>query len=416
MHVADFVAILGGLLVLSFFADVTFQRTRVPSAVVLMATGILLGPIGRQLPVDSLRVAAPYFGALALVAILFEAGLELDLEEASRGLKAGSAIAAISFFLACGLITLFGHGMVGLPWPSAIALGSLLGVPSGAVVIPILGVLGLRPDLRTKSVIDASLADVLGILGVSLAIELAQDRPVAGVLLRGTVIGLSTGVILAVAIGLLWSRVLRRYSGGRFVEALTLGVVLLVDSAMRALGGASAVAVVTFGVVLANEPVLKAYLLRRPLDAGADAEFAVLRDRVYDFTSQTTFLVRTFFFVFLGLVVDWRGLTPTIAGVSLLFVVVTVVSRRAALLAADRLGFVTLDPSELRVLAALFPRGLVTAVLAFEATEAGMVGSQAFIPLAFASLLLTSLLMTVLLRNAPMKGPPARRPEIEGPA
>ena len=45
MSLQAFFALLGGLLVLAFVANRLAQRTRVPDAVVLILTGLLLGPV-----------------------------------------------------------------------------------------------------------------------------------------------------------------------------------------------------------------------------------------------------------------------------------------------------------------------------------------------------------------------------------
>ncbi|KAA0252821.1 hypothetical protein FBQ97_02880 [Acidobacteria bacterium ACD] len=393
MGVPDFLALLGALLVLSYAAEALFHRTRIPPVVLLIGAGVALGPLGGALPGDSFRVAAPYFGGFALVVILFEAGLDLDLDQTSRGVGAGAALAGISFFLTAGTIALFGHGLLGLPTASALALGALLGAPSSAVVLPLVARLGLREELKTRAVIDATLADVLGILGFTLAVDSFRGGSVAGALIRGVGTGFVIGVAVAVFLGLLWSRALRWLSGGRFGEALTLGIVLLLHSGLHALGGGAAVAVVAFGLTLSNEPVLLARLVERPALPDVDAGFAVLKGKLHDFISQTTFLVRTFFFVLLGLVVDWRGLEWRAVGVSALFLAVVLLARRATVVIVRRAGLLDATDDEGSIFSALHARGLVTAVLALEAAASGLPGAGAFPLYAFALLLATNLLV-----------------------
>ena len=99
MTPSAFLWLLGALLVLSYAADVLFLRTRVPAAVLLIAFGVLLGPVLKILPGAEFLRAAPYFGGLALVTILFEGGMGLDLDESIKGLAAGTLLAALSFSL-----------------------------------------------------------------------------------------------------------------------------------------------------------------------------------------------------------------------------------------------------------------------------------------------------------------------------
>lgn len=401
MAPSAFLWLLGALLVLSYAADILFVRTRVPAAVLLIVFGVLLGPVLNVLPGEEFARAAPYFGGLALVTILFEGGMSLDLEESMRGLASGALLSATSFVLTGGTIALLANGLLGLSWPSAAALGALLGVPSSAVVLPVIGQLGLREELRTRLVLDAATADVLGILGVEVAIGAMHGESVPGLILRSTVVGFAVGAAVAVAVGLLWSRYLRWATGTgglRLGEALTFGVVLLLDGSVTAMGGAAAVSVVAFGLVLANEPVLLVRAFRRSLPEQDVKSFHEMTEAIHRFMRQITFVVLTFFFVFLGVVVHWRGITPKTAGLAACFALVSVLARRAAVVAVNRAGLLPLRRDEANVVSALFPRGLVTAVLAFVATGAGLAGSEDFPLYAFVVLVTTNLLMVVGLR------------------
>jgi NhaP-type Na+/H+ or K+/H+ antiporter len=396
MTPAAFLWLLGALLVLSYAADVLFLRTRVPAAVLLIAFGVLLGPVLKILPGAEFLRAAPYFGGLALVTILFEGGMGLDLDESIKGLASGTLLAVFSFLLTAGTIGFLAHGILGLPGPSALALGSLLGVPSSAVVLPVLGTLGLRDELRTRLVLDAATADVLGILGVEIAIGALSGQSVPSLVLRSTVVGFAVGAAVAVGVGLVWSRYLRWASGTgalRLGEALTFGVALLLDGSVSALGGASAVAVVAFGIVLANEPVLMQRAFRRELPEQDVKSFEEMRGAIHRFMRQTTFVVLTFFFVFLGVVVDWNGITLRTGSAALAFGAICVLGRRAALVAVNRAGLLPLSQAETNDVAALFPRGLVTAVLAFEAMGAQLPGAESFPLFAFVVLVVTNLAM-----------------------
>ncbi|MBL8113282.1 MAG: cation:proton antiporter [Acidobacteria bacterium] len=401
MPVAAFVALLGGLLVLAYFAEVLFARTRIPAVVILIFSGVLIGPLLSLFPGGDFTRVAPYFGAVALIVILFEGGLELDLDESARGLLQAALLAGASFFVVGGTLALFAHGLLDLPWSSAIALGSVLGVPSSAVVLPIASTLGLRTEVRTVVVLEAAIADVLGILGAGIAIEAGGGASVPLLVLRRTFLGFTVGALVALVVGLVWSRLLRglRSKASQHGEVLTFGVVLVLDGVVHAVGGASAIGVVAFGLVLANEPVIMARLLRRPLSPEDEVLFGELRTGVHRFTSQLTFLIRTFFFVFLGVVIRWTGITWFSAFVAALFVLVVILGRRAVVVLLDRTRVIDMKNREAAALSALYPRGLVTAVLAFGAVEAGLPGSDSFPLYAFAVLIATNLLMVLDLRR-----------------
>lgn len=403
MDAASFVALLGGLLILSYAADILFETTRVPGVVILIGLGVLLGPLLRFLPGAELQKMAPYFGAVALVVILFEAGLGLDLDESAQGLLAASVLALGSYVVTAGLLAVIARTYLDLPWTSAAALGSLLGVPSSAVVIPLATRLTLSADLKTVAVLESAIADVLGILGAGIAIEAAGGAPVGLLVVRRTFVGFTIGAFVAFGVGILWNRLLRRFrfgSSSHLGEVLTFGVVLLLDGVVQTLGGASAIAIVAFGLVLANEPAIMERLLKRPLPVEHELVFQELRNGVNRFAGQMTFLVRTFFFVFLGAVVSWEGIGLKPALTATLFVGAVLVIRPLCILGARKAGLLELTTPQIYELSSLFPRGLVTAVLAFEAVDAKLPGAESFPFYAFLLLVFTNLFMVLSLRAA----------------
>src|SRR5271169_5301669 len=79
-----FFGLLGALLVLAFVANRLSKWTRVPDVIVLLATGIILGPGLRWVDASKFGEVTHGFGTLALILILFAAGLELDLRHALK--------------------------------------------------------------------------------------------------------------------------------------------------------------------------------------------------------------------------------------------------------------------------------------------------------------------------------------------
>src|SRR6185436_20014078 len=74
--------LLGGLLILAFFANRLSRRTRVPDVVILITTGLIIGPLSGWLNVGQFGIFTEYLGNFALILILFQAGYELHLRDA----------------------------------------------------------------------------------------------------------------------------------------------------------------------------------------------------------------------------------------------------------------------------------------------------------------------------------------------
>ncbi len=399
-----FLILLGGLLVLAFLAEGLFRRFRIPPVLVLIACGVILGPLLRLLPGERFIEVAPHFGALAFLLILFEGGLDLDLRQIFSSARTGTLLALVGFAVAAALGAAVASA-AGAPPSRALVLGLVLAPISGAIVLPIVGQLGLREELRTMLVLEAALADVLAVLSMQLASTLLTRGGVAALFALGSLLAAAFSVLVAVAAGLFWPRVVRRIGDRRFVEVLTFGLAMLLWGLAELPGASGALAVLAFGVTLANERAL--------LEAvGLPSEpVAELTDdtvgRLHGFIGQLTFLVRAFFFVFLGVLVSPGGLTWRWSAAGLALVGLLVIARRLVLdFVAARTGL-EVDDEERNTVILLQPRGLVSAILAIEVAELGLERGDQLLGLVSLVIVVTNLLLAVAARRGAL---PSRSP------
>jgi potassium/hydrogen antiporter len=396
----SFLMLLGGLLVLAFVAEEAFRWLRIPPVLVLMGCGLLLGPVAQVLPAHEFVRVAPHFGALAFLLILFEGGLDLDLRAVMHRLAPGALLALLGFVVAFAI----GTGVAragGLPWASSIALGVILAPISGAIILPLAGQLGLREEVRTLVILEGALADVLGVLSMGLVAQVQTGGGLAGLLALGSLLAAAFSVLLAVIAGLLWPRLLRTLADRRFIHVLTFGVALALWGSVELLGASGALVVLTFGLTLANEQEILGAL---HFDAASVAEVAKdVVERLHGFIGQLTFLVRAFFFVFLGVVVQFKDLPPGRVIEAAVVLALFVAGRWAVLRLLQRRGSFLLDWHEQRTVWFLQPRGLVSAILAIEAAQLGMQGAGGFLTTASLVIIGSNMLMTVGLR-VPARG------------
>jgi len=171
---------------------------------------------------------------------------------------------------------------------------------------------------------------------------------------------------------------------------LTFAVVLLIYSITESLHGNGLLAVLGFGLTLSNLPARK--------NAVTESGFwftprIAPHEKILSFHSELSFLVRTFFFVLIGVVVDLSGLGR------LWFVIPGIL---AALLVARWLAVKSSNwswnevrPDERELMTWIFPRGLITIVLALQVLEAVDTGLSFLTGLAFVAILFTNFLVIV---------------------
>lgn len=402
----DFFGLLGGLLVLAYLANRFAHRTRVPDVVVLLGCGIVLGPVLHWFNAAGFPQITRGVGMLALILILFAAGLELDLRRARRKFAAGTALAMLSYGLTMGGVSLFCMHALGMNRMASLLAGAALACISGSVVLPVLEQMELRPEMKTTLVIEASFGDGLGALVVGVLLSLiaggATSHTSGGAILSGMAIQFVFRFVLAfvvaVVTGFLWARLLPKISNKKFWQVLTFATVLIVYSGTHALGGSELFAVMVFGATLASLLGPDSFLREFEVQSIATDEGG----QIYSFHSELAFLVRSFFFVLLGAMIQFRGLEGQLLP-SLAILLVMLVARFAAV-QASRLMWRGLSRREQELATILIPRGLITAVLALAAIQAMPVDLRVFPSLTFALILLTNglaLVATVRAKGAP---------------
>ncbi|MFY9605480.1 MAG: cation:proton antiporter, partial [Thermoplasmata archaeon] len=85
-------------------------------------------------------------------------------------------------------------------------------------------------------------------------------------------------------------------------------------------------------------------------------------EHIQEFHSEISFFVRTFFYVYLGLIFEFDTFQPIHLAIGLLIIVAIVVVRRITSLIAWKIG--DLERGDADALFAMMPRGLAAAVLA----------------------------------------------------
>lgn len=235
------------------------------------------------------------------------------------------------------------------------------------------------PDcLKVTLTLESSLGEILAVLTVGVLVTISGTQS----LFSGLVVGFSHHVIvdlvLGVAAGAVWWKLWPLLYNQPFSNALNLGVVLAVFSIGRLAGGSGLLAELIFGLTLANLP-------RTP-------HLTRIGARMVAFHAEFTFLVRSFFFVVLGVmaqVVSRSYVLPIIA------ILVALVVARIAAVYATRWSIRDTNPADNELLFLMLPRGLITAVLALQIVNArGDVFS--FLPaMAFTVVLVTNMFVVI---------------------
>ncbi len=335
------VALGGGML-----AQVVASRLRIPSIVLLLLCGALLGPdVLGWLDPEALRAGRGDIVAFAVTVILFEGGLGLDLARLRRQTRPLFLLIFVGGAVSMAVGTVAAHVVLGMPWSIAVLYGSLMIVTGPTVVTPLFARMTIKREVRELLVSEGVLIDPVGAIValVSVEVVLQWHEPIASGWL--VVARLGVGALAGFAAGWLLAVLLKR---GAIPEDLaspvSLGSAVLVAAvASRISAEAGLMSAVAQGVTLANAGVR---------DIG----------RLREFKERVTVLLLSFVFVWLAADVRLAGLLelgwPALLVVALLVWVARPVGVLLATLGSE------LSWRERAFVAWICPRGIVAASVA----------------------------------------------------
>lgn len=390
MSIPQVIALLGGLLALAFAANRLSSWTKVPDVVVLLTVGLLFGPVFKLLQPSEFQAVTPILGTLALILVLFEGGLELNLRETFQHFAGSLLLASLAYGLSLLAVWLVASRAFHIPSRPALLFGAVLGCTSSTVVLPILQQIAASQGVKITLMLEASWGDVLAVLTVGALVSIPAGGLVGG-LAQKLALQILGSVAVAALVGALWTRLLPHLSEVRYWQVLTFAMVLLLYAATESFGGNGLIAALAFGLTLSNARRLSGRLGENLFGLGLPLE--AQHERILAFHSELSFLVRTFFFVLIGVVVQLSGLRGrvllTAAIIAVLFLARWVAVQASRWLWRDFSG------RDRELIALLFPRGLITVVLALQVMPALGQDYGFLTSLAFAVILVTNLLVVV---------------------
>nr|BCX01569.1 MAG: sodium:proton antiporter [Bacteroidota bacterium] len=384
------ILLIGVLVFFGHLLSAVFSWTRIPDVLVLMLVGILIGPVlGLVSPADFGKVGSA-FTTIALLVILFESGTGLNVQVLRRALREAVVLTLASFVLAVFAVSLVGYFLLGLSVFMAVALGAILGGTSAIIVIPIVQMLRTEEKTKTVLLLESALTDVLCIV-VTLAV--LEAYAIGGNPNIGQILGrILASFLLAGAMGFLagvvWSYLLlhlRRFPNTIFT---TIAYIFVLYGVTEFLGYSGAIATLAFGVTLGNAQYLPLHLLK---------DYVRLRPVEFDFIEKTffgeiVFLVKVFFFVYLGLSMRMGQ-----------FYYIQIALLITALLYGARLVVVRLFASrdiplrDATFMAVMIPKGLAPAVLASIPLQRGLPQGEVIQEVTYAVILFTVVFTSLLI-------------------
>lgn len=314
-------SIVGAIIGVGFLANLLFKKTGLPSSLFLILIGIILGPVLQMFSPAELDPITPFLTTLTLMMILFEGGLNMDIYKVISQSFRAAILAILYITFAAAFITLFAHLMLGFRWLEALMLGPMTAGTSSVVIIPLVSKLDINKEVEVTLSLESTITDVLNIVLVLAILQTYASGLVDVQQTLITIIGkFAIGAVLGAVVGIIWIRILYVVRKEEYTYMLTLGVLIACYAASETFGGSGPLSALLFGLMMGNDrEIFKT--LRVKLDLGYLSEIKKFVKRTQ---GELAFLIRAFFFVFLGLIYGvgggefpiWLGILIAVAIIS----------------------------------------------------------------------------------------------------
>lgn len=381
------VMFLGGLIFFSHLLNKLFDKTKIPNVLILITIGILAGFF-----IDSkifFGEVGRVFTTITLIIILFESGVGLKLQELKSSILSATLVTIINFIFSVGIVVGITMWLADFDFTTALFLGSILGGTSSAVVIPMVRQLNMGQKAGTVLLLESAFTDVLCLV-VGLAV---LESMKAGNLEPTAIIGnMAKSFLLAILLGLfggfVWSLLLNWIRGIKNSMFTTFAIVFIVYGGAELLGLNGGIAALSFGIVLGNSEYFDKMKLWKRI---FKVETAKLNDNEKNFFSEIVFVLQTYFFVYIGIVIEFG--TPLIYLISIMIVCIVILARIPTIRLMVRKDC---SPDDKLLMSIMMPKGLVPAILASIPLQEGLPHGQEIAEIGYA-VVLTSIIMCSLL-------------------
>jgi len=394
------IALLGVSLIVMFgyLAEYFFRKTRVPDILFLLLLGIALGPFGLgAVRPSELLAFAPIFTTFALVFLLFDGAFNIDLRSFLTGISKSLAVTLFNFIISIIVITII-MLISGYPLLISILLGAICGGISSAFVIPLLRLLRAGKQSYSVLTIESALTDVLCIVTALAIMEVIKAQVFSAQQTVMQIVSLfAVAGFIGIIAGVLWILFVVKVLKRNKAYLLTIAFVLFVYAITEFLGGNGAIAALFFGIVLANSQQLTS-IFSGIVNGDKHKGYTVTGSNEEFFYSHISFFIKTFFFVYIGVLLDFSQSLTWIIGaviaVALLF------SRRMS-------GFLvkSFDAPDRKLVTSVFGRGLAPAAIAQLVILEGIPFGAEIVSITYSVIFFTILLSSAAVYVASRKAP-----------
>lgn len=371
-----------------FFAMI-FSKKRIPDVLLLMIIGVIIGPLLGLVKPDFMGGVGGIFTTITLIVILFEGGNDISIFDIQKSWKSTIKLTLISVIFSVIIVGIIGY-FFNLSIINSLILGVILSGTSSAVVIPLTQQLKIGNQTKTTLVLESAITDILCFI-FALALmqsELAGDGLNVMKIMGGVFSSFVIATIIGFIGGIVWTSILHKVRTFKNSIFLTPSYVFVLYGLSEALGFSGAITALSIGITIANIEYFNfSFLHKYQKD-----KYLMLTDREKAFISEIVFVLKTFFFVYIGISIPFNNNIALVAGV-----IITISLMVMRLFVAKYSSPKSANAFDKSIIALMIPKGLASAVLASIPEQMGLPQGELIKYIVFSTVLFSILLCSILI-------------------
>lgn len=302
LHAHLIIILLSTIVIVSYLFNLISRKTNIPSVILLIATGIGIQYISAYMGYTQQDVGklVKILGAIGLIMIVLEASLDLKINREKIPLIRNSFLSALFiFFVSAVGIGFIIMQLLDVSFQNAFMYAVPLSIISSAIVIP--STEHLPSEKKEFIIYESSFSDIIGIMVFNYMLMQNVMSIRSAAIFTGNIF--LAVAISAIATFLLIYLLTKIQINIKFF--LAFAILALVYTMGEQIHLPSLLIVMVFGLVLNNIN----FFIKGPVSKWIDTQnIGEVMTLMTSITAETSFLIRTFFFILFGYSIDVKML------------------------------------------------------------------------------------------------------------
>lgn len=350
-----------GLLI--FFAHLftsIFKKTKIPDVLLLMIVGIVVGPVLNLVKIEFFGGFGTVVTKIALIIILFDGGTHLSIESLKKAFSNTIILTLTMFITTFAIVSFTMYEFFSMNLMTSLMIGAMAAPISPAVVLPMINALDMPEKPHTILILETAFTDVLGIILAYSFIEAVRVGNIeVSQMFTNVFISSFGALVIGLISGVIWAQFLKKIRQFPNTIFTTFAFVFILYGLTELVNFSGPLAVLAFGFAISNLKSILRSNWRWLNSKDIRIEDGQFEAHEHNFFGEIQFLLKIFFFVYLGISFPLKETEFLIIGFvisAVLFIVRILIVRFTVAR--------SLDTRSSSIISIMIPKGLASAVLA----------------------------------------------------